>query len=163
MIAIAMGGTIDKDYIVESAALEVVDPFVSWIMPQLRMAEELPIVPLLRKDSLVLDDADRSRLLAYIVEHDLRRLLVSHGTDTLLVTASAVAQARVDGTLPNDVTAVFFGAFRPGRFSPAEASFNFGFAFAVAQSAPPGVYIAMGGRYDTIEHVTHANGQFLYE
>jgi hypothetical protein len=45
-----MGGTIDKDYIVERAEFEFVDPFVGWIVPQLRTAEELAIVPLTRKD-----------------------------------------------------------------------------------------------------------------
>lgn len=29
----AMGGTIDKDYVVDSASLEVVEPFISWIAP----------------------------------------------------------------------------------------------------------------------------------
>jgi L-asparaginase len=163
LVLIAMGGTIDKDYVVETASLEVADPFISSIKPLLRLASELQIVQLARKDSLELDDADRARLVAYIVKHGCRRFVITHGTDTLLATATAVAHARGAGTIHDEVTAVLTGAFRPGRFAPAEASFNLGFALAVAQTAPAGVYVAMGGRYDTVEHVTHADARFTYD
>jgi L-asparaginase len=163
LILIAMGGTIDKDYVVETASLEVTDPFMRLIEPQLRLVGDLQIVQLARNDSLELDDVDRARLVTYIVKHDCRRFVITHGTDTLLTTASMLARAREAGTIRDEVTAVFTGAFRPGRFEPVEASFNLGFALAVVQAAPAGVYVAMGGHYDTVEHVTHADVRFTYD
>jgi L-asparaginase len=159
---IAMGGTIDKDYVVESASLEVVDPFIGWIAPQLRMAYKLEVVQLADKDSLDLADADRARLLAHIASSDRVRLLITHGTDTLLATASAVLAAQNAGEIPAEGTVVFTGAFRPGRFVQSEACFNFGFALAVTQSAPPGVYVAVGGQFAPVDHVKHERDHFVY-
>jgi L-asparaginase len=163
MAVIAMGGTIDKDYIVESASLEVVDPFISWIAPELRMTYRLEVAQLAKKDSLDLADSDRARLLTYLATSDRGRLLITHGTDTLLATASAVWAAQKAGEIPGDRTIVFTGAFRPGRFVQSEASFNVGFALAVAQSAPPGVYVAVGGQFAPVDHVSHGQGHFVYE
>lgn len=160
---IAMGGTIDKDYIVNSASLEVVEPFVGWIAPELRITYSLNVTQLAKKDSLDLGHSDRARLLECIATNELDRLLITHGTDTLLDTASAVSSAQKGGEIPADKTIVFTGTFRPGRFALPEASFNVGFGLAVAQSAPPGVYVAVGGQFATVDRVSHDQGRFVYE
>ncbi|MGO9319797.1 MAG: asparaginase domain-containing protein [Solirubrobacteraceae bacterium] len=162
MAVFAMGGTIDKDYVVDSASLEVVEPFISWIAPELRMTYRLEVTQLAKKDSLDLADSDRARLLTYVATNDRDRLLITHGTDTLLTTASAVWAAQKAGEISHDKTIVFTGTFRPGRFAQAEASFNVGFALAVAQSAPPGVYVAVGGQFAPVDHVSHLQGHFVY-
>src|ERR1700734_1321309 len=94
---IAMGGTIDKDYIVDSASLEVVDPFIRWIELELGMTHRLEVTHLTQKDSLDLADYDRARLVAYLATNNQSRILITHGTDTLLATASAVWEAQKDG------------------------------------------------------------------
>jgi L-asparaginase len=43
-------------------------------------------------------------------------------------------------------TIVLTGALAPARFTESDASFNLGMAFAAAQTAPAGVYIAMSGQ-----------------
>jgi L-asparaginase len=159
---IAMGGTIDKDYVVDGASLEVVDPFISWIAPELRMTYRLEVTQLARKDSIDLADSDRARLLRHVATNARARLLITHGTDTLLATASAVWATQQAGEISDEKTIVFTGAFRPGRFAQAEASFNLGFALAVAQSAPPGVYVAVGGQFAPVDHVSHEQGHFVY-
>jgi L-asparaginase len=159
---VAMGGTIDKGYIVGSASLEVADPFISWVTPELRTTCPLEVTQLAKKDSLDLADSDRARLLTYLATNERSRLLVTHGTDTLLATASAASGALKAGEISAAKTVVFTGAFRPGRFAQAEASFNLGHALAVAQSAPPGVYVAVGGQFGPVEQVSHDAGRFVY-
>jgi L-asparaginase len=45
-----------------------------------------------------------------------------------------------------DKTIVLTGALSPARFAETDAPFNLGMAFATAQMAPPGVWIAMSGQ-----------------
>lgn len=159
---IAMGGTIDKEYAIESASLGVVDPFAAWIQPELRLTGSLPVVQLASKDSLELGDSDRDRLVDHLIATEDTRLVITHGTDTLIDTASAVRDKQRSGTIREDKSIVFTGAFRPGRYYVAEASFNLGHALALAQIVDPGVYVAAGGEFGPVERVRHVNDQFVY-
>jgi L-asparaginase len=97
------------------------------------------IVELLRKDSLELTDEDRQRLQETVAALAERRIVITHGTDTMTDSATVLA------AIP-DKTIVLTGALSPARFSDSDATFNIGMAFAAAQSLPPGVYVAMNGR-----------------
>jgi L-asparaginase len=160
---ITMGGTIDKDYVVDSASLEVLEPFIAWIAPTLGTSQPLEIIELAKKDSLDLVESDRAMLLDCLSGLDAARAVITHGTDTLLCSALAVLGAQGAGRIANCQTIAFTGAFRPGRFTPAEAAFNIGFALAVVQAAPPGVYVAVGGRFAPAERVRHEGGHFVYD
>src|SRR6202000_2349438 len=92
----------------------------------------------LRKDSLELTDADRDELYQRIAALKTSRVIVTHGTDTMTVTAARLAAIR-------GKTIVMTGALQPARFSESDAPFNLGMAFAAAQTAPPGVFIVMNG------------------
>ena len=65
--------------------------------------------------------------------------MITHGTDTMTDTAAALAGVA-------DKTIVLTGALSPARFAETDAPFNLGMAFAAAQTAAPGVYIAMSGQ-----------------
>ena len=67
--------------------------------------------------------------------------MVIHGTDTMAVTARTLALAKLDKTI------VLTGAMIPYKFGSSDGFFNLGNALAFAQSLPPGVYVAMNGRY----------------
>jgi L-asparaginase len=92
----------------------------------------------MRKDSLDLTDADRAAIVAAVKAADTDRIVITHGTDSMTVTA-----AGLDGIAGK--TIVLVGALAPARFAESDATFNLGMAFATAQIAPPGVYITMNG------------------
>ena len=78
-------------------------------------------------------------LRATIAAQDEDKVLVTHGTDTMVDTAKVLA------TIPGK-TIVLTGALNPARFRGSDAEFNIGTAVGAVQSLPPGVYIAMNGR-----------------
>jgi L-asparaginase len=94
----------------------------------------------MRKDSLELTAADRDLIASAAREAGESRIVITHGTDTMTETARVLA-----ATVP-DKTLVLTGALSPARFAETDANFNLGMAFATAQVAPPGVYIAMSGQ-----------------
>ena len=103
------------------------------------MAFRFHVIPLLRKDSLFVDDADRQLLRATIAAQEETCVLVTHGTDTMVQTAAVLAD------IPGK-TIVLTGALNPARFEGSDAEFNIGCAVGAVQSLPAGVYIAMNGR-----------------
>ncbi|MGI9305706.1 MAG: asparaginase domain-containing protein [Gammaproteobacteria bacterium] len=133
------GGTIDKVYFDAKSSYQVGEPAAAAVFARAR-ASLPPPVPLLRKDSLEMDDNDRAAVAAAVNNSPARRLLICHGTDTMAQTARAVAAACADKTT------VFTGAFLPAVFRESDADFNIGFALAAAMVLPPGVYIAMNGK-----------------
>ena len=68
------------------------------------------------------------------------RIVITHGTDTMTETAKLLAAQVPDKTI------VLTGALSPARFAETDAPFNLGMAFATAQVAAPGVWIAMNGQ-----------------
>ena len=96
------------------------------------------VVELMRKDSLELTDDDRAAIAAAVREAPERHIVITHGTDTMTETAQALAGIA-------DKTIVLVGALAPARFAESDATFNLGMAFAAAQVAPAGVWIAMNG------------------
>lgn len=138
ILVLTTGGTIDKQYFDALSQYQITDSIVSKLLETARVTLPFEIVELTRKDSLELDDSDRERIAATVREAPQRRIVITHGTDTM--TRSAAALAGVAGK-----TIVFVGALAPARFAESDAAFNLGMAFAAAQVAAPGVYIAMNG------------------
>lgn len=132
------GGTIDKQYFDALSQYQITDTMVARLLEVARVTIPFEIVEVARKDSLELDDDDRVRLVSSAREARSDRIVVTHGTDTMTVSGQALAE--VTGK-----TIVLVGALTPARFSESDAAFNLGMAFAVAQVAPPGVYITMNG------------------
>jgi len=71
-------------------------------------------------------------------------IVITHGTDTMVETAAALAAA-----LPpaSGKTIVLTGAMVPYAFGSSDGLFNLGSALSFAQTLPAGVYLAMNGRY----------------
>lgn len=138
ILVLTMGGTIDKHYFDALSQYQIVDTMVYRLLEMARVEMPFDVLELSRKDSLEIDDADRSRLLHAVRSSKTDRIVVTHGTDTMTVSAAALAAVQ-------DKTIVLVGAFTPARFSESDAAFNLGMAFATAQIAPPGVYITMNG------------------
>ena len=137
-LVLTTGGTIDKAYFDALSEYRIVDSGIPALLAEARVAVPFRVVELMRKDSLDLTDADRALIAAAAREASETRVIVTHGTDTMTETARALA------AIPGK-TMVLTGALSPARFAESDAAFNLGMAFAAAQTAAPGVWIAMSG------------------
>ena len=138
ILVLTTGGTIDKVYFDALSEYRIVDSGIPALLAEARVALPFRVVELMRKDSLDLTDADRALIAAAAREASETRVIVTHGTDTMTETARALA------AIPGK-TMVLTGALSPARFAESDAAFNLGMAFAAAQTAAPGVWIAMSG------------------
>ena len=136
---ITTGGTIDKVYIDELSQFEVGESVVEHILREALVQFDWDIVPLMKKDSLEIHDADRRVLRDFIADDDATHYVITHGTDTMPETAEMLQS--LEGR-----TIVLTGALTPARFRTTDAVFNIGMAVAAVQVAEPGVYIAMNGQ-----------------
>lgn len=138
VLVLSTGGTIDKQYFDATSEYQIADSVVPRLLAIARVTHPFECRELLHKDSLDLSDADRQLIAAEVRSSGCNRIVITHGTDTMTRTAEALAG--IAGK-----TIVLTGALAPARFNETDASFNLGMAFAAAQVAPPGVYIAMNG------------------
>ncbi len=139
LLVVTTGGTIDKVYFDDKSDYQVGEPQIGRILEELGVAFRFSVIPILRKDSLYIDEADRELVRAAIAAQPARHVLVTHGTDSMVETAKVLATIA-------DKTIVLTGALNPARFRGSDAEFNVGTAVGAVQSLPPGVYIAMNGR-----------------
>jgi len=139
IVIVTTGGTIDKTYFDALSSYQVGETVVQKLLNIARVTLPFRIVEAFRKDSLELTDEDREQLRLQILALDATHIVVTHGTDTM--TATAQSLSTITGK-----TMVLTGALAPARFSESDAAFNLGMAFAIAQTAPPGVYITMNGQ-----------------
>ena len=139
ILVLTTGGTIDKHYFDALSEYQVVDSGIPALLKEARVALPFRIEEVCRKDSLELTDADRAEIARRVAAAPETRIVITHGTDTMTDTAKALAA--IGGK-----TIVLTGALSPARFAETDAPFNLGMAFACAQVAPPGVYIAMSGQ-----------------
>ena len=157
ILVLTTGGTIDKNYFDALSEYQIVDSGIAALLTEARVAVPHRVVELMRKDSLELTDTDRDLIASAVRDADESRIVITHGTDTMTETARVLAAAVPDKTV------VLTGALSPARFAESDANFNLGMAFATAQVAPPGVYIAMSGQvFDGLKvRKDRAAGQFV--
>lgn len=136
---ITTGGTIDKVYFDAKSSFQVGEPEIGRVLAEVGVTCAYAITPLLRKDSLELTDADRALIAGTVAAAAESRILITHGTDTMVQTALALGEL-------GGKTVVLVGAMQPARLRASDAEFNLGFALAAVQLLPPGAYLAMNGR-----------------
>jgi L-asparaginase len=139
LCVVTTGGTIDKIYFDDKSDYQIGEPQIGRILEELGVAFRFQVIPILRKDSLHLDDTDRALIRSTVLAQSARHVLITHGTDSMVETA------RVLAGIP-ERTIVLTGALNPARFRGSDAEFNIGTAVGAVQSLPEGVYIAMNGR-----------------
>ena len=149
------GGTIDKVYYDAKSDFQIGDPQIEPILQEAGVTLSFEVQSLLRKDSLEMTDEDRARVREAVQPDSHQRILITHGTDTMIDTALALGDCA-------DKTVVLTGAMQPARFRITDAVFNVGFALGVAMSHPAGVYVAMNGQvFDPRKSVKNrAEGRF---
>jgi L-asparaginase len=135
------GGTFDKEYDEIGGRLFFKRSHVSEMLRLGRCRVRVRISELMLADSLDLTRGDRRRILDACRACAERRIVVTHGTDTIVRTAGVLAAGRTDKTI------VLTGAMIPYAFGSSDGLFNLGSALSFAQVLPPGVYVAMNGRH----------------
>lgn len=146
VLVVTTGGTIDKQYFDALSEFQIADTAVRKLLAVARVTHPYQVEELLRKDSLDLVNEDRERIAEYVRKAAQTKIVVTHGTDTMTLTAAALSRIA-------NKTIVLTGALTPARFSESDAAFNLGMAFATAQSVAAGVYIAINGsvfRWDEV-------------
>jgi L-asparaginase len=158
VLVLTTGGTIDKQYFDATSEFQISDSFVPRLLSLARVTHKFECHELLHKDSLDLTDADRALIVDHVRTCGFTRIVITHGTDTMTQTAQALLEIK-------DKTIVLTGALAPARFNETDAPFNLGMAFAAAQVAPAGVYIAMNGTVFPGNRVVkdRAQQRFVYD
>ena len=134
------GGTFDKEYNERTGQLFFKDTHIAEMLRLGRSRVEVTIRTVMMIDSLEMTEADRALIVQNCLQSDEDRIVITHGTDTMSESATAVARA-VSGK-----TVVFTGAMIPYAFGSSDGLFNLGSALSFVQVLPPGVYIAMNGK-----------------
>ena len=139
LLILTTGGTIDKVYFDDKSDYQIGEPQISLILHAMNVGFEFEVQAVMRKDSLHLDDEDRVLIRDVILQSESKHVLITHGTDTMVETASVLSAL-------TDRTIVLTGALNPARFRDSDAVFNIGCAVGAVQSLSSGVYIAMNGK-----------------
>lgn len=141
ILFIQTGGTIDKDYPKSSGgyAFEFGEPATQRILDRLNPSFEYEIITAFQKDSLEITKEDRQKLLSLIREREEKKIIITHGTDTLIETARYL-----ESYFP-DTCIVLTGAMRPERFSNSDAPINLGMALSCVQQNQQGIFVCMHG------------------
>jgi L-asparaginase len=136
------GGTIDKDYphATRGYGFEIGHPAVTTILEQFNPDVHWHVTTVMRKDSQDMTDDDRSHLCTVCQDATSARVVITHGTDTLLDTARMLVERVVGKTI------VLTGATRPAKFADSDAVFNIATAIGAMNLLEEGVYVAMNGR-----------------
>ncbi len=134
------GGTFDKEYNEIRGELFFKQSHVAEMLALGRSKLEVTIQTLMMIDSLEMSDAHRTRIVEACRRAREQRIVITHGTDTMEITARTLATA-----LPGKIV-ILTGAMVPYKFGSSDGLFNLGSALAFVQTLPPGVYIAMNGR-----------------
>ena len=135
------GGTFDKEYNELTGALSFKDTHVPEMLRLGRSRVAVTIQTIVMIDSLDMRDADRAAIAAACRQSPESCIVITHGTDTMVETASVLAQ-HVSGK-----TIVLTGAMIPYAFGSSDGLFNLGSALSFVQALRHGVYIAMNGQY----------------
>jgi len=134
------GGTIDKQYNPLNGELVFVKTHLPEILEQAKNKVDIELEVLMLKDSLDMNDNDRATILEKCKATKEERILITHGTDTMVETAQVLGKSISNKTI------VLTGAMLPFSFGKTDTLFNLGTALAAVQILSNGVFIAMGGK-----------------
>lgn len=135
------GGTFDKEYNELEGTLFFKETHVHEMLKLARSRLKIDISTLMMIDSLDMTDADRKIILEECKKTKEDKILITHGTDTMIETAKFLASSIKNKTI------VLTGAMIPYKFGSSDGLFNLGSSLAFVQTLPYGVYVSMNGKY----------------
>src|ERR1043166_1818932 len=87
------GGTFDKEYNERTGQLYFKDTHVAEMLRLGRSRVDVTILTVMMTDSQDMTDAERSVIIQNCLQSPEDRIVVTHGTDTMVETAAAIAAA----------------------------------------------------------------------
>lgn len=151
------GGTFDKEYNELNGQLFFKDTQMHDLLEMGRNKVPVVIRTLMMIDSLDMTTEDRDLIKHQCVQCEEDKIIITHGTDTMAVTARVLAEHIKNKTV------VLTGAMIPIKFGSSDGLFNMGCAMAFVQSLPPGVYVAMNGRFFNWDNVRKNRQTGIFE
>jgi L-asparaginase len=143
------GGTFEKQYCPDQNGLGFTNSSLSIWSEQCRLPENTRLETIMLVDSLEMTDAQRQSLAEAVQQSPENQIVVIHGTDTLVQSATLIAKHK-----RSQQTVVLTGAMIPASQAHSDALFNLGLAVSAAQLCPPGCYVALSGRVLLAEGAT---------
>lgn len=134
------GGTFDKEYNELTGELYFKETHLPEMLNRSRSSIDVTVRTLMMIDSLHMTEEDRALIVHQCRNAAEDRIIITHGTDTMSVTAKVIAEQITNKTI------VLTGAMIPYKFGSSDGFFNLGAALAFVQTLPHGVYVAMNGK-----------------
>ena len=134
------GGTFDKEYDEITGSLYFKETHIRELLDLGRSRVNVKIKKLMLIDSLEMKNSHRELILKKCLQSKENKIIITHGTDTMVKTAKFIAQENLNKTI------ILTGAMIPYKFGSSDGLFNLGGAIAYVQSLESGVYIAMNGK-----------------
>jgi L-asparaginase len=134
------GGTFDKEYNELTGELYFKNTHMYELLELGRSQVNVDIETLMMVDSLKMSVTERQYIIEKCVQTDNSKIVITHGTDTMVETARILAENTRDKTI------VLTGAMIPFKFGSSDGLFNMGSALSFVQALDNGVYIAMNGQ-----------------
>lgn len=154
---IVTGGTFDKEYDELTGTLHFEQTHLPEMLRRGRCMLDVQVDVLMMIDSLEMKETHRQRIVQACRDAHESRLLITHGTDTMVETAQYLAAVALPKTI------VLTGAMVPYAFGSSDGLFNLGSALSFVQCLPAGVYVAMNGRYFTADNVEKNRNVGVFE
>ena len=151
------GGTFDKEYNEINGQLFFKETHLPEMITRSRVTPQVEVTTLMMIDSLDMKSGDRELIVNQCNAAKEDKIIITHGTDTMAVTASVLA-GKVEGK-----TIILTGAMIPYKFGSSDGFFNLGCALAFVQTLPAGVYVSMNGRYFTWDNVRKNRETGIFE
>lgn len=136
----ATGGTLDKIYNELDGSLIFKETHLNHILDDAKSKVDVEIETIMLIDSLYMKEHHRQEILNKCKSCKEERIVITHGTDTIVETAKLLGKEIKNKTI------ILTGAMIPYSFVKSDAHFNLGCAIAYAQTLPKGVYITMHGK-----------------
>ena len=137
----ATGGTFDKEFNEINGELYFKKTNLFELLELGRSQVDLKIETLMMVDSLQMTNTERQYILEKCKKEKTDKIIITHGTDTMVQTAEFIAKHIKDKII------ILTGAMIPIKFGSSDGLFNLGSALSFAQVLDPGVYITMNGQY----------------
>tara|TARA_B100001996_G_scaffold90956_1_gene67720 strand:- start:197 stop:682 length:486 start_codon:yes stop_codon:yes gene_type:complete len=152
------GGTFDKSYDYINGELFFEKTHLPEMLERSRCKLDVEVETLMMIDSLDIKPADVKKIVTKCKNSKHKRIVITHGTDTMVNTAEAIAKEKLDKTV------VITGALIPYEFgSSSDGFFNLGCALSFVQTFEKGVYITMHGKYFNWNEVKKNKEKGLFE
>ena len=142
------GGTFDKSYNHISGDLFFEKTHIPEMLERSKCRLNVDVKTLMMIDSLEMTKNDIEKIIKECKKTKSSRIVITHGTDTMVNTAEKIAEKIKNKTI------VLTGAMIPYAFgSSSDGFFNLGSALSFVQTLKNGVYIAINGQYFDYEKV----------